>query len=119
MFLASLHKFYRDQHSQSTLWQIKMLLVFAFGTSILAREAGKSGPAGAALFGSAVEALPDPHRLRQDPIVSIEVLCMLALFMQAMDMRRAAYDHVRMKSRFIKHRGANASFRLDKLCESA
>lgn len=80
-----------------------MLLVFAFGTSILAREAGKSGPAGAAYFGRAVEALPDPHRLRQDPIVSIEILCMLALFMQAMDMRRAAYDHVCITFRPVKN----------------
>lgn len=93
-FLTTLHQFYQNQHSTSSLWQIKMLLVFAFGTSILARGAGKSGPAGSAYLARAVEALPDPHRLRQDPILSIEVLCLLALFMQAMDMRRAAYDYV-------------------------
>ncbi|KAK0101163.1 hypothetical protein ONS95_012857 [Cadophora gregata] len=109
-FLVSLHQFYRDQHSQSTLWQIKMLLVFAFGTSILAREAGKAGPAGAAYFGLAVEALPDPHRLRQDPIESIEVLCMLALFMQAMDMRRAAYDHAGQALRICLTQGLNRRF---------
>ncbi|KAH7378096.1 fungal-specific transcription factor domain-containing protein [Cadophora sp. MPI-SDFR-AT-0126] len=110
VFLASLHQFYEDQHSQSNLWQIKMLLVFAFGTSILAREAGRSGPAGAIYLGRAVEALPDPHRLRQDPIVSIEVLCMLALFMQAMDMRRAAYDYVGQALRICLTQGLNRRF---------
>ncbi|PVH75748.1 hypothetical protein DL98DRAFT_592883 [Cadophora sp. DSE1049] len=110
VFLGSLHQFYRDQHSQPNLWQIKMLLVFAFGTSILAREAGKSGPAGAVYFGRAIEALPDPHRLRQDPIVSIEVLCMLALFTQAMDMRRAAYDYVGQALRICLTQGLNRRF---------
>ncbi|KAH7310012.1 fungal-specific transcription factor domain-containing protein [Rhexocercosporidium sp. MPI-PUGE-AT-0058] len=109
-FLMTLHQFYRDQHSTSTLWKIQMLIVFAFGTSILAREAGRSGPAGAAYFARAVEALPDPHRLRQDPILSIEVLCLLALFMQAMDMRRGAYDYIGQALHICLTQGLNRRF---------
>ncbi|KAH6715061.1 fungal-specific transcription factor domain-containing protein [Leptodontidium sp. MPI-SDFR-AT-0119] len=109
-FLTTLHQFYQNQHSTSSLWQIKMLLVFAFGTSILARGAGKSGPAGSAYLARAVEALPDPHRLRQDPILSIEVLCLLALFMQAMDMRRAAYDYIGQALHICLTQGLNRRF---------
>src|SRR5450755_2942484 len=72
-----------------------MLVVFAFGRSILAREAGPSGPVGSIYFARAVEGLPDCHRLCQEPILSIEILCVFALFMQAMDMRLAAYEYVR------------------------
>ncbi|KAK2628739.1 hypothetical protein QTJ16_001842 [Diplocarpon rosae] len=87
-----------------------MLLVFAFGKSILAREVSQSGPTGAAYFARAVEALPDPHRLRQDPILSIEILSMLALFMQAMDMRRAAYDYVGQALRITLTQGLNRRY---------
>ncbi|KAG4440570.1 hypothetical protein IFR05_003937 [Cadophora sp. M221] len=109
-FLTTLHQFYQNQHSTSSLWQIEMLLVFAFGSSILAREAGKSGPAGTAFLARAVEALPDPHRLRQDPIVSIEILCLLALFMQAIDMRRAAYDYIGQALHICLTQGLNRRF---------
>lgn len=97
-FLRSLHQFYHDLANdmpQTTeLWHIQMLMVFAFGTSILAREASPNGPTGATYFSKAMEALPDNHRLRRQPILAVEVLCMLSLFLQAMDMRHAAYDYV-------------------------
>ncbi|PBP24834.1 hypothetical protein BUE80_DR004218 [Diplocarpon rosae] len=114
VFLARLRSFYRDENAgrkhQAGLWHLKMLLVFAFGKSILAREVSQSGPTGAAYFARAVEALPDPHRMRQDPILSIEILSMLALFMQAMDMRRAAYDYVGQALRITLTQGLNRRY---------
>lgn len=99
-FLKNLRRFYSEKNAgqeiSTDLWCIQMLVVFAFGKSILAREAGPSGLTGAAYFAKAVEALPDSHRLYQEPILSIEILCMFALLMQAMDMRFAAYDYVRI-----------------------
>jgi proline utilization trans-activator len=97
-FLIKLHQFFSDIASDllpyRSLWHIQMLIVFAFGTSILARESSPQGPTGSSYFAKAIEALPDNHRLRHEPILAVEILCMVALFMQAMDMRRAAYDYV-------------------------
>ncbi|CAL3966147.1 unnamed protein product [Diplocarpon coronariae] len=113
-FLGKMRDFYLDEKAgkkhEAGLWHIKMLLVFAFGKSILAREVSQSGPTGVIYFARAVEALPDPHRLRQDPILSIEVLSMLALFMQAMDMRRAAYDYVGQAIRISLTQGLNRRY---------
>jgi proline utilization trans-activator len=97
-FLVRLRQFYATstagRQESTDLWHIQMLVVFAFGYSILAREAGPSGPTGADYIARVVEAMPDNHRLHQEPIISIEILCMMALFMQAMDMRLAAYQYV-------------------------
>lgn len=97
-FLVILHQFYHDLANDvphlTGLWHIQMLMVFAFGTSILAREASPNGPTGAAYFAKAMDALPDNHRLRCEPILAVEILCMISLFLQAMDMRHAAYDYV-------------------------
>jgi proline utilization trans-activator len=97
-FLVRLRQFYATStagmEESTDLWHIQMLIVFAFGYSILAREAGPSGPTGADYIARVVEAMPDNHRLHQTPIISIEILCMMALFMQAMDMRLAAYQYV-------------------------
>ena len=97
-FLKRTQKFYEDRNmgreQTLNLWHIQMIVVFAFGKSILAREAGLSGPTGAVYFARAVEALPDNFRLCQEPILAIEILCLFALFMQAMDMRLAACNYV-------------------------
>ena len=97
-FLAKLRDFYAHENAGkeqiTDLWHIHLLLVFAFGKSLLAREVGSLGPTGTIYFVRAFEALPDSHRLCQQPIPSIEVLCTLALYMQAMDMRLAAHDYV-------------------------
>lgn len=107
IFLRKLHEFYGNrtpgQERSKDLWLIQMLIVLAFGKSILAREAGPSGPTGAAYFARAMEALPDSHRLYQDPIMGIEILCMLALMLQALDMRFAAHDSVRRYISKLKH----------------
>lgn len=99
VFLERLHGFYTDMCSghidQSRgLWHVQMLVVFAFGKSILAKEAGPSGPTGAEYFARALEGLPDAHHLYQEPTLAVEILCMFALFLQALDMRSAAYDYV-------------------------
>jgi hypothetical protein len=98
-FLVKLRQFYAvssaGRQESTNLWHILMLVVFAFEHSILAREVGPSGPLGAVYIARAVEAMPNNHRLHREPVISIELLCMLALFMQAMDMRLVAYQYAR------------------------
>jgi proline utilization trans-activator len=99
-FLARMRQFYASStpggQERTDLWHIQMLVVFAFGYSILARESGPSGPTGAIYISRAIDAMPDNFRLCQEPVIAIEILCMMALFMQAMDMRLAAYQYVRI-----------------------
>lgn len=97
-FVSKLHQFYIDQDSGriivTNLWHVQMLAILALGKLILAREPGRSGPAGAVYFARAVEALPDAHRLSQDYAMSIELLLLFSLLAQAMDMRLAAHSYV-------------------------
>jgi hypothetical protein len=108
-FSRKLHEFYQaDTSSTSTLqltglWHIQMLVIFALGTSILSRESGPSGPTGSQYFARAIEALPDCHQLSQEPVLSIEILGLISLFMQAMDMRVAAHQYVRTYYETTRH----------------
>jgi hypothetical protein len=49
------------------------------------------GPSGMSYFTSAIEAMPDIRRLYEDPLLSIEILCLSALFMHATDLLQEAY----------------------------
>ncbi|KAF5716750.1 BRT1 down-regulated by mating factor B [Fusarium mundagurra] len=67
-----------------------MLLILAFGKSIQSRHS-EMGPSGMNYFTLAIEAMPDIRRLYEDPLLSIEVLCLAALFMHATDILQEAY----------------------------
>lgn len=101
-FLVRLQLFYdartKGTHEPPELWHIQMLLVFAFGKSVLAREQFAYGPAGSSYFARALEALPDIRRLNDEPILSIEIACLVTLFMHAADMLQEAYVYVCLPS---------------------
>ncbi|KAJ4138910.1 hypothetical protein NW765_002806 [Fusarium oxysporum] len=95
IFLQRMRRFYDDRdkglEADASLWHIQMLLVLAFGKSIQSREHSEMGPSGMAYFTLAIEAMPDIRRLYEDPLLSIEVLCLAALFMHATDLLQEAY----------------------------
>ncbi|KAM0420771.1 hypothetical protein ACHAPT_011432 [Fusarium lateritium] len=94
-FLRKLRTFYsergRGRATDATLWHIQMLLVLAFGKSILSREHSEQGPSGMTYFTHAIEAMPDARRLYEHPLLSIEILCLAALFMHATDLLQESY----------------------------
>ncbi|RMJ16260.1 hypothetical protein CDV36_004088 [Fusarium kuroshium] len=94
-FLRKLRAFYSERTKgrvpDATLWHIQMLLVLAFGKSILSREHCEKGPSGMAYFTHAIEAMPDIRRLYENPLLSIEILCLVALFMHATDLLQESY----------------------------
>lgn len=94
-FLRKLRAFYSERRQgqvpDATLWHIQMLLVLAFGKSILSREHCEKGPSGMAYFTHAIEAMPDIRRLYEHPLLSIEILCLAALFMHATDLLQESY----------------------------
>lgn len=99
-FMCGLHEFYRIGPKQGVtidtrLWHIQFLLVMAFGKALLVPgEPGKSPPGGG-LVSRALELLPDNQGLYQDPALSMEILCCLALYLQSVDHRNSAFTYVR------------------------
>ncbi|CAG7566312.1 unnamed protein product [Fusarium equiseti] len=95
IFLRRLRSFYDERDrglvDKASLWHIQMLLVLAFGKSIQSREHSEMGPSGMTYFTRAIEAMPDIRRLYEDPLLSIEILCLAALFMHAADLLQEAY----------------------------
>jgi proline utilization trans-activator len=71
----------------------KLLLVVALGRLFLERGASSSGPPGIREFLQGAD-LPSTLVLRQDPVIALETLCMLAIYAQAADMHEVACLHV-------------------------
>ena len=76
------------------LWFIHYLLVLAFGKAFNVRIGKGRRPPGADLFVRAMKLLPDITFLCTDPVQAIEVLICVALYLQCIDMRNAAYNFV-------------------------
>jgi hypothetical protein len=64
----------------------------AFGKLILGRGASALGPPGAAEFLRAMKKIPDISSFsHEDPIMEIEVICLITLYLFSADMRTTAY----------------------------
>lgn len=98
-FMEKLHDFYsnggpKDEPLiEDRLWYIQYLTIMGFGHALMF-EFIEEKPAGFNLIARALELLPDMMRLYQDPLLSIEMLCGLALYLQCMDHRNSAYAYV-------------------------
>jgi proline utilization trans-activator len=97
-FMDGLYEFY-DRGPQIEplpgrhLWFVHFLLIMGFGQALLSGSVGKR-PGGSELISRAVELLPNSFGLYQDPILSIEILCCLALYLQSIDHRNSAFLYV-------------------------
>ncbi|KAF6798770.1 hypothetical protein CSOJ01_12659 [Colletotrichum sojae] len=98
-FMEGLYEFYRngpkmEATADARLWYIQFLLVMAFGKALLVPGTPDQSPPSSGLVTRALELLPDSHGLYQDPILSVEVLCCLALYLQSIDHRNSAYTYI-------------------------
>lgn len=98
--MTGLHDFYKKDPKQEPttdicLWYIQFLLIMAFGKALLLPAAPGQGPPGSGFVSRALDLLPDNPGLYQDPILSVEILCCLALYMQSVDHRNSAFTYVR------------------------
>ena len=100
-FMAKLYDFYANPARTSEtadLWYIQLLVILAFGKAFVGEKGNKARetrPPGAELFVRAFQLLPDHERLWRDPIISIETLCCISLYLQCLDFRHAAHNFVR------------------------
>ena len=96
-YMSELYEFYKNPSEKirtSKLWYIQFLLILAFGKALLERPAKSTTPPGSVFFVQAMDLLPNTEDLYAEPILAIEVLCMVSLYLQSVDMRRSAYSYV-------------------------
>ena len=100
-FIRELYEFYEkpsEKMRTSKMWYIQFLLVLAFGKAFLERPAKSSAPPGSKYFIQAMNLLPNTEAMYREPILAIETLCMVSLYLQSVDMRRSAYSYVRAQA---------------------
>lgn len=116
-FMQDLHRFYnqgprREPLPERRLWYIHYLLIMAFGKALLSGCVGEQ-PVGSEFSARAIELLPDSFGLYQDPILSIEILSCLALYLQSIDHRNSAYLYVSENPNPIRHLAVTLPLTLD------
>lgn len=97
-FMASFHQFYSDTDKSAwkqSLWYIQFLMIIAFGKTFVQQKHQSPRPPGAEFFTHALQLLPDTNKLCREPVIAAEILCCIALYLQALDSRNPAYVTVR------------------------
>lgn len=106
-FMRSLYDFYSEPKGQTlknSLWYIHFLVILAFGKAFVLRKNERRRPSGAEFFVLALQLLPDIRILSRDPIMSTEILCCIALYLQSLDFRSTAHNYVRSLDLTLKLR---------------
>lgn len=96
-FMASLYRFYADPNQEvetGDLWYIQLLIILAFGKAFVGNKTQDQRPLGAELFIRALQLLPNLSILWREPMISIETLCCVSLYLQCLDFRHAAHNYV-------------------------
>jgi proline utilization trans-activator len=92
-FKSNLHKFYTETEGRvekAGLWYIQFLLILAFGKALILSKNSDKRPAGLEFFVRAMQLLPDVTSLCREPILSTEILCAIALYLNSIDYRNSA-----------------------------
>lgn len=98
-YLQQLYEFYEDPPSKaasSRYWYTQYLLVLAFGKAFLTPRNPSGTPPGHQYASRAMSLLPDLSGMHEDPLTCIQALSLAAVYLQSIDMRRAAFQHVRI-----------------------
>ena len=96
-YLQDLHEFYRDPPAKAASnrpWYCQYLLVLAFGKAFLTQRNPSGTPPGHQYASRAMALLPDLSGVDEDPLGCIQALSLGAVYLQSIDMRRAAFQHV-------------------------
>lgn len=97
-FLRNLSELYdggQQKIHTSRLWYIQFLMVISFGEAFLL-PSRKANPSSVCSdhFIRAMSLLPDQAEMWNDPILSIEVLALIALYLYSLDMRDSSCCYV-------------------------
>ncbi|POR30944.1 Uncharacterized protein TPAR_08835 [Tolypocladium paradoxum] len=74
------------------LWLVQYFIIMAFGKALLLRGVSESAPCGSEYFLRAMDLLPGIDGLYHDPVLSVEICCGIALYLQSVDHRNSASE---------------------------
>ncbi|KAJ5889418.1 hypothetical protein N7504_010228 [Penicillium tannophilum] len=118
-FMGGLHDFYSRSkpNATSSLWYIHFLLMLAFGKGFVQHKLQGNKPPGAEFFVKALQLLPDISVLHQEPIESTEIMCCIALYLQALDCRSSAHNYIGSAMRMAMAEGMHTQMPVEYLGE--
>lgn len=97
-FMDSMALLYQSEHTQvqqmQTLWFVQYLLVLAMGMLISCPARRPEEPPGCQYFAEAIKRLPPVYELGSNGIITVEILCLVALYLQWCDHKHDAYLYV-------------------------
>ncbi|USP74748.1 Zn(II)2Cys6 transcription factor [Curvularia clavata] len=120
-FNAKMYAFYGNAEPnkpQEGLWYVQFLLIIAFGRTLVQRKHRASKPPGADFFVHALQLLPDTSRLCREPLLASEILCGIALYLQALDSRNAAHVTIGQAMRIALAEGMHTDMPVSELGEA-
>ncbi|ENI01672.1 hypothetical protein COCC4DRAFT_75012 [Bipolaris maydis ATCC 48331] len=120
-FNAKMYAFYGNAEPnklQGGLWYVQFLLIIAFGRTLVQRKHQASKPPGADFFVHALQLLPDTSRLCREPLLASEILCGIALYLQALDSRNAAHVTIGQAMRIALAEGMHTDMPVSELGEA-
>ncbi|KAJ5811418.1 hypothetical protein N7474_007719 [Penicillium riverlandense] len=103
VYLRHLHEFYKDPGAKATSarpWYSQFLLVLAFGKVFLTHKNPGGSPPGHQYASRAMALLPDLSAMHEDALTCIQTLSLAAVYLQSIDMRRAAFQHIGQALRY-------------------
>lgn len=116
-YLQNLHELYQNpaaKASTSRLWYAQHLLVLAFGKAFVSRKSSRGKPAGHIYAVRAMTLLPSQAEMGPDPLLSVQVLILAAVYLQSVDMRVSAFQYVCVLRIHVIFSSNPSFFRLDK-----
>lgn len=96
-FMAKLDEFYAKNSPNkrlTDLWHVQFLLVIAFGKLFLRRGASSLGPPGAEDVIRALRLKSDLRDVWEEPVLCVEIVCLMSLYLLTADIRGTAYVFV-------------------------
>ncbi|KAL4818798.1 hypothetical protein BDW67DRAFT_155980 [Aspergillus spinulosporus] len=120
-FMGGLYAFYEDPQQQMAtdgLWYIHYLVIIALGKALVVQRNRDTRPPGCEFFARALQLLPDTTYLAKDPIIATEILCGVALYLQALDHRNSAYNFIGQAMRIALAQGMHTDMPVQHLGEA-
>ncbi|CAI9632194.1 unnamed protein product [Alternaria burnsii] len=119
-FMANMHAFYSNSETgtwKESMWYIHFLIILAFGKTFIQAKGNAPRPPGADFFVQALQLLPDTNRLCREPVTAVEILCCIALYLQALDSRNAAHVTIGQAMRISMIQGMHTDMPVENLGE--
>ncbi|KAL6238681.1 hypothetical protein BDW75DRAFT_246760 [Aspergillus navahoensis] len=121
IFMGGLYAFYEDPQQQMAtdgLWYIHYLVIVALGKALVVQRSRDTRPAGCEFFTRALQLLPDTTHLARDSTIATEILCGVALYLQALDHRNSAYNFIGQAMRIALALGMHTDMPVQHLGEA-